>query len=91
MRGHMGFDDLLTRLDSALQHEGGEQLAEAIRLRYPVAMIDEFQDTDPQQYRIFQAIYRCQPEDALPESQLPENRPAENQSLKKWLVVHWRS
>ncbi|CCW31568.1 Exodeoxyribonuclease V beta chain [Xenorhabdus nematophila F1] len=86
MRGHMGFDDLLTRLDSALQHEGGEQLAEAIRLRYPVAMIDEFQDTDPQQYRIFQAIYRCQPEDALPESQLPENRPAENQSLKNGLL-----
>ncbi len=33
--------------------ESGEALASAIRQRFPVAMIDEFQDTDPQQYRIF--------------------------------------
>ena len=56
-RGEMGFDDLLTRLDRALKREGGEALAQAIRECYPVAMIDEFQDTDPQQYRIFDAIY----------------------------------
>lgn len=56
-RGELGFDDLLTRLDKALQREGGEALADAIRQRYPVAMIDEFQDTDPQQYRIFDTIY----------------------------------
>lgn len=56
-RGEMGFDDLLTRLDRALKREGGEALAQTIRERYPVAMIDEFQDTDPQQYRIFDAIY----------------------------------
>ncbi|QAV22511.1 exodeoxyribonuclease V subunit beta [Proteus hauseri] len=56
-RGEMGFDDLLTRLDKALRREGGDLLAQAIRQRYPVAMIDEFQDTDPQQYRIFNAIY----------------------------------
>ncbi|AWH89463.1 exodeoxyribonuclease V subunit beta [Limnobaculum parvum] len=53
----MGFDDLLSRLDSALQRPGAEALAQAIRLRYPVAMIDEFQDTDPQQYRIFNKLY----------------------------------
>ncbi|EMI5491439.1 exodeoxyribonuclease V subunit beta [Providencia stuartii] len=57
-RGEMGFDDLLTRLDKALKNEGGQFLAEAISQRFPVAMIDEFQDTDPQQYRIFQRIYR---------------------------------
>lgn len=57
-RGEMGFDDLLTRLDSALKRESGDALAQAIRHRYPIAMIDEFQDTDPQQYRIFDAIYR---------------------------------
>ncbi|MDR0217359.1 MAG: exodeoxyribonuclease V subunit beta [Enterobacteriaceae bacterium] len=70
MRGQMGFDDLLTRLDIALKRAGGEQLAEAIRQRYPVAMIDEFQDTDPQQYRIFQAIYRVQSESQQPENGL---------------------
>jgi len=53
----LGFDDLLGRLDAALQHPQSEQLAQLIRQRYPVAMIDEFQDTDPQQYRIFSRIY----------------------------------
>lgn len=52
-RGELGFDDMLSRLDTALRSESGEALAAAIRTRFPVAMIDEFQDTDPQQYRIF--------------------------------------
>ncbi|CAI1988092.1 Exodeoxyribonuclease V beta chain [Serratia quinivorans] len=64
-RAELGFDDLLSRLDSALQSEGGERLAQAIRQRYPVAMIDEFQDTDPQQYRIFQKLYVGRPECGL--------------------------
>ena len=51
------FDDLLNKLDQALQGEGREKLIERIRMRYPLAMIDEFQDTDPVQYRIFSAIY----------------------------------
>ncbi|NMT63064.1 exodeoxyribonuclease V subunit beta [Marinobacter orientalis] len=54
----MGFDDLLTRLDEALGGPQGERLAETIRRQFPVAMIDEFQDTDPVQYRIFDRIYR---------------------------------
>ncbi len=59
------FDDMLSRLDSALRSESGEVLAAAIRTRFPVAMIDEFQDTDPQQYRIFRRIWHHQPETAL--------------------------
>lgn len=54
-RGELGFDDMLSRLDEALRGDSGETLASAIRQRFPVAMIDEFQDTDPQQYRIFAA------------------------------------
>lgn len=61
----LGFDDLLSRLDDALQQPGGEQLAQAIRQRFPVALIDEFQDTDPLQYRIFHTLYMKQPEHAL--------------------------
>ncbi|EIC84253.1 exodeoxyribonuclease V subunit beta [Serratia sp. M24T3] len=53
----LGFDDLLSRLDNALQQPSGNLLAQAIRQRYPLAMIDEFQDTDPQQYRIFNCLY----------------------------------
>ncbi|MBE8365801.1 UvrD-helicase domain-containing protein, partial [Leptospira borgpetersenii serovar Balcanica] len=56
-RGELGFDDMLSRLDEALNQPGGEALAAAIRTRYPAAMIDEFQDTDPQQYRIFRRIW----------------------------------
>ena len=53
----MTSDDLLRLLDKALQSEQGEALAKQIRSLYPIAMIDEFQDTDPTQYRIFSRIY----------------------------------
>jgi exodeoxyribonuclease V beta subunit len=59
-RAEMGFDDMLLRLDAALQAEGGERLATLIREQFPVALIDEFQDTDPVQYRIFETIYRIE-------------------------------
>ena len=50
-------DDLLRLLVNALRAEQGELLASHIRRLYPLAMIDEFQDTDPQQYEIFNLIY----------------------------------
>jgi exodeoxyribonuclease V beta subunit len=56
------FDDLLHGLDRALAGPGGPALAALIRGNYPVALIDEFQDTDPVQYRIFQTIYGKEPE-----------------------------
>ncbi|MDA8483830.1 exodeoxyribonuclease V subunit beta [Pseudomonas resinovorans] len=59
-RAEMGFDDMLTRLDAALQSENGPRLAEVIRLQFPVALIDEFQDTDPLQYRIFDTLYQVE-------------------------------
>ncbi|SDS62257.1 exodeoxyribonuclease V subunit beta [Pseudomonas prosekii] len=59
-RAEMGFDDMLLRLDAALQADGGERLASLIREQFPVALIDEFQDTDPVQYRIFESIYRIE-------------------------------
>ncbi|HFK3743323.1 TPA: exodeoxyribonuclease V subunit beta [Citrobacter freundii] len=64
-RGELGFDDMLSRLDAALRSESGDALATAIRTRFPVAMIDEFQDTDPQQYRIFRLIWQHQLDTAL--------------------------
>lgn len=57
-RAQMGFDDLLTRLAAALAGPNGAALAGRIRASFPVALIDEFQDTDPVQYAIFDAIYR---------------------------------
>ncbi|CAB3764264.1 exodeoxyribonuclease V subunit beta [Paraburkholderia solisilvae] len=63
-RSQMGFDDLLTRLRDALRAPNGERLADIIRKQYPVALIDEFQDTDPVQYEIFDAVYRIEENDA---------------------------
>ncbi len=64
-----GFADLLQRLEAALARPGsGERLAERLRAQYPAALIDEFQDTSPLQFRLFDRIYRCaenRPEVAL--------------------------
>lgn len=51
------FDDLLINLDRALGKDSSGLLAGAIRSQFPLALIDEFQDTDPMQYRIFSRIY----------------------------------
>ena len=57
--GLFGFADMLQRLDVALADpDSGERLAQRLREQFPVAMIDEFQDTSPLQFRIFDSIYR---------------------------------
>lgn len=58
----IGFDDMLTRLERALCKPGNGRFSEVIGNQYPVAMIDEFQDTDPLQYRIFSRIYLNRPD-----------------------------
>jgi exodeoxyribonuclease V beta subunit len=55
--GLLGYEDLLRLLDEGLRAPGGDRLAAAIRTQYPVALIDEFQDTDPLQWSVFSAIY----------------------------------
>ncbi|MCC5879267.1 MAG: exodeoxyribonuclease V subunit beta [Idiomarina sp.] len=54
----MSFDDIILQTRKALQQPAGHELAERVRAQYPIAMIDEFQDTDPDQYTIFNTIYR---------------------------------
>ena len=56
-KAELCYDDLLLQLDRALQGPQGNSLAAQIRRDFPVALIDEFQDTDPLQYRIFDRIY----------------------------------
>ena len=67
--GLFGFADMLQRLDAALADpQSGERLAQRLRGQFPVAMIDEFQDTSPLQFRIFDRIYRTaenRPDSAL--------------------------
>ncbi len=55
--GLFDFDDLLQQLYAALQGESGQALAQAIRQQFPVALVDEFQDTDPWQYGCLMPLY----------------------------------
>ncbi len=58
-RSVRSFDDLLVDLRNALRAEG-ETLSKQLRARYPVALVDEFQDTDPVQYEILNRVYSTQ-------------------------------
>lgn len=54
----LSYDDMLNRLERALTREGqSDYLIKKIHGRYRAVLIDEFQDTDPMQYRIFNKIY----------------------------------
>tara|TARA_R110002124_G_scaffold286453_1_gene467393 strand:- start:5917 stop:9438 length:3522 start_codon:yes stop_codon:yes gene_type:complete len=50
----LSFDDLLQKVESNLD----EDLTKKIAKQYPLALVDEFQDTDPIQYSIFNQIYK---------------------------------
>src|SRR5262249_38116171 len=65
------FDDLLVRLRAALNAPGGTRLAGEVRRRYRAALIDEFQDTDPVQYRIFEALFAPPPRSSGPADPAP--------------------
>lgn len=52
------FDQLLLKVRTALQPRDGQRaLADALFAAWPVALVDEFQDTDPVQFGILEAIY----------------------------------
>ncbi|MCG7588124.1 exodeoxyribonuclease V subunit beta, partial [Photobacterium sp. OFAV2-7] len=72
-KGWLSFDDLLTQLAAALANDTDGSLAARIRGQFPVAMIDEFQDTDPLQYSIFNTVYgdeHCSEGEGIPVSGL---------------------
>jgi exodeoxyribonuclease V beta subunit len=53
----VAFNDMLANVHERLEHPDYPWLSEAIRARFPAALIDEFQDTDPLQLAIFRKIY----------------------------------
>ena len=53
----VAFDDMLFNLHQRLQGPGGDGLAASLRARFPAALIDEFQDTDPLQFAVFHRIH----------------------------------
>lgn len=60
-RGRFGFADLLDRLSEALDPRrdapGAQRLRQRILAQYPVALVDEFQDTSPTQLAIFERLH----------------------------------
>jgi exodeoxyribonuclease V beta subunit len=58
LRRQFSFADLIETLHAAI-HDGarGNALASALHRRWPWALVDEFQDTDPYQYQILRRIY----------------------------------
>ena len=56
-RGVVGFSGLLDALDPA-QSEAAESWLTPLRSRYRVVLIDEFQDTDPLQWRLLKTAFR---------------------------------
>ncbi|HJU97015.1 MAG TPA: UvrD-helicase domain-containing protein, partial [Jiangellaceae bacterium] len=54
----LDYDDLVSRLDEALRDPvRGPAAVERVRSRYRVVLVDEFQDTDPLQWRILQTAF----------------------------------
>lgn len=51
------FDDLLRHMDSALRGPAGHRLKRTVGQRFKALLIDEFQDTDDRQYRIFNTLF----------------------------------
>jgi exodeoxyribonuclease V beta subunit len=56
-RQRLGFQDLLLQVRDALAGPTGNTLAAALRERYPAALVDEFQDTDPVQWQILEGLF----------------------------------
>ena len=58
-RNLRSFDDLLYDLHKIATSRQGDALADKIRQKFEIALIDEFQDTDPIQYEIFKTLFTC--------------------------------
>ncbi|XBC38987.1 MAG: exodeoxyribonuclease V subunit beta [Buchnera aphidicola (Melaphis rhois)] len=53
------FDDLIQSLYKILNKKN-ENISKIIKKKYPILLIDEFQDTNRHQYKIFEKIYKSQ-------------------------------
>ena len=52
----LSFDALILQISDAVQGPTGPQVARQLAERFPLLIVDEFQDTDADQYAIFRAI-----------------------------------
>jgi len=66
----IAFDDMLFNLHDRLTRGDSPWLAGELKKRFPAALIDEFQDTDPLQFAIFKTIYTTATDDTLSQAPL---------------------
>ena len=66
----IAFDDMLFNLHDQLTRGDSPWLAGELKKRFPAALIDEFQDTDPLQFAIFKTIYTSTTDDTLSDAPL---------------------
>lgn len=53
-RHELGYDDLVTQLrDAIIDPDRGEEARRMLQTRYRLVLVDEFQDTDPVQWEVF--------------------------------------
>jgi exodeoxyribonuclease V beta subunit len=59
-------DDVIALINAKLAQEpGGTLLRQALQKRFPVCLVDECQDTDPEQFRLFNTLYNGQGQEGL--------------------------
>lgn len=57
-RGELGYDDLVVSLRDAVRHpQTGPAVVKALNDRYHLVLVDEFQDTDPVQWQVFETAF----------------------------------
>ncbi len=100
--GILGYDDLLTRLAKALDAENSPARVR-MHERWPVVMVDEFQDTDPVQWQVIDRAFSGRstviligdPKQAIYAFRggdiVTYLRAAETAGAKKTLGTNWRS
>ena len=62
-------------LAKALEGESGQALAQQIRHRYPIALVDEFQDTNSDQDQVIELVYRQPIQQAIANNQFNKSDP----------------
>ncbi len=56
-KGLISFDDMINLVEKALYNDNSDHLLAMLRHKYKVAFVDEFQDTDTVQWKIFKKIF----------------------------------
>jgi exodeoxyribonuclease V beta subunit len=57
LTGQFDYDDLIADVVDAVEGPHGSELIEALRRRFQIALIDEFQDTDELQWKFFDHVF----------------------------------